>query len=547
MDPNKVNKYLYIEKTPTWLVRILFGAGILTWLAVIYGYIPFLKLNPIFFFIVLPIIVFLILYHLVSYFINLFYKQFDLRKHKRLVKRYALVGDHPLVDIFLPICGEDPAVLARTFKAVSELEYSNKKVYVLDDKGIEEHELLARSFGFTYLSREEKGKMKKAGNLNYGFERSNGKFIAVFDADFAPRFDFIGELLPYMEDPSVAIIQSPQYFQLDKEVHDRSPVEYGAAYVQEDFYRMIQVARDGLGAPICCGSNAIYRRAALDTIGGTVQIEHSEDMYTGFVLATRGWKIKYVPVILAVGLCPDSLHPYFHQQHRWCTGSLTLMLDKKFWNSKLSLMQKLSFVSGFMYYLSHMFTILLSFQVFLLLLLYHNHLSLWDAIPFVPCLIFTFIAIPLFRLERQRFGGYLVRNAYMYSYIHASVSAFIKNSIGWQPTNIKRSNISSAYMQQLKLAAIFFLTYTTFLAICVGKGVIDIFNINSYSLLFWVFYTEIATIIILINFYSVVDEAKRAQMVKKPKRENSLLAWRLKTAGLYALLIALGLTLGISH
>ena len=555
MNPNNVNKYLYIEKTPTWLVRGLFVIGMFAWIGVILGYVPFVKLNPIFFLIVFPIVTFLIVYHLVSYFINLFYAQFDLKKHQRLMRVHEFLTNekfkeeevYPLVDIFLPICGEGTKVLERTFLFVSQLEYPNKKIYVLDDKGIPEHEHLAELFGFTYLSRPEKGHMKKAGNIKYGYERSEGKFIVIFDADFAPHRDFIKELIPYMDDPSVAIVQSPQYFQVDEEVHKRSPLEYGAAYVQEDFYRVIQVARDRLGAPICCGSNAIYRRTALDAIGGTVQIEHSEDMYTGFELSTRGWKVKYVPIILAVGLCPDGLHSYFHQQHRWCSGSLTLMLDKNFWNSKLSFIQKLCFISGFMYYLSYIFTIILSFQAFFILLLYKNHITLWSALPFVPCMLFTFILVRFFRLSRQRFGGYVARNAYLYSYVHASIAAFLKRSVGWQPTNIKQASVSAVYMQQLKFAAIFFLAYTALFAICIGNGAINILNINSYSLLFWIFYTEVATIIILIKFYLVLDEAKKKQATKKNEEPNFLWTWRLKTVGTYSLLVAIAFAIGMTH
>ncbi len=287
MNTKDTNKYLYIEKTSTWLIRTVYIFGIFTWVGVLYGYSLFLKSDPIFLFIITPIIIFLALYHLVSYFITLFYKQFDLKQHRILLNNYELENHSkplPLVDIFLPVCGEDLEVLRRTFIAVAKLKYLRKKVYVLDDKGLPEHKLLAESFKFTYLSRENKGFMKKAGNIKHGFDLSKGDFFVIFDADFAPNPDFIRELLPYMDDPLLAIIQTPQYFQTDKEIHKRSILEYGASHIQEDFYRTIQVARSNLGAPICCGSNAMYRRSALKDVGGTFQIEHSEDMYTGLAL-----------------------------------------------------------------------------------------------------------------------------------------------------------------------------------------------------------------------------------------------------------------------
>ncbi len=542
MHPENLNKYLYVQKTPTWMIRSLYSLGILTWCGVIYGYSLFFTANRTFFYIVAPFIGFLIIYHLVSYSIILFYKQFDLRRHFFLLKHFNLEklssvpGSLPLVDIFLPICGESAYVLSKTFLAVLKINYPNKQVYVLDDRGVEEHKLLAEEHGFIYLSREDKGHMKKAGNLKHGYERSAGDFIVIFDADFAPHPDFIRELLPYMSNPRIAIIQSPQYFQTDQEVHHRSPLEYGASHTQEDFYRFIQVARSRLGAPICCGSNAIYRRKALDSIGGTVQIEHSEDAYTGFELLKKGWQVTFIPIILAVGLCPADLHAYFHQQHRWASGSLSLMLNKSFWTSRLSFSQKLSFVSGFLYYLSHPVMILFSFQIFILLFLFHDYANLWNTLPFLPCILFSSFVIPLFRITRGRIGSFLARNAYLYSYSHATVVAFLHRSIGWEAAGTKRTNISKEYMQQTIFVSGYFLVYMGLVAFSVGTGVINIFNVSQYSLLFWVFYNIVSTTFILFHFYMVLDHAKQEE-VSAQKKYLPLLVWRMKTAGGYVAIL----------
>ncbi len=538
MDPKNLNKYLYIDKTPTWLIRCIYSVGILTWFSVMYGYVLFFYVNPIFFLIIAPVVSYLFFYHVLSYGIMLCYKQFNLIDHKALVGFYNLrklshsKTDYPLVDIFLPICGEETDVIKNTFDAVSKLDYPRFKVYVLDDRGDTSHEQLAKEYNFVYMSRENKGEMKKAGNLKHGFERSVGEFIAVFDADFAPHPDFIHELLPYMKDPKVGIVQSPQYFQTSRAVHKTSALQYGAAHVQEDFYRIIQVARSRLGAPICCGSNAIYRRSALNAVGGTVQIEHSEDAYTGFELMNKGYTVLFIPVILAVGLCPDNLHSYFHQQHRWCSGSLSMMLSKRFWNSKLSIIQKLCYISGFLYYLSHPITLLISFQTFFVLFLYYDTLSLYNAIPFIPCMVFCFLIIPMIRITPMRFGGFLARNAYVYSYSHATIVAFFRKSVGWQPTNTKRSDVSKEYLEQIKFLAVYFLLYISLCAFSVGLGTIDIFNVNSYSLLFWIFYSLISNTLILVYLYLLMDQIKKRKVVSLAERIQ-LMLWRLKTAGLY--------------
>ena len=121
-----------------------------------------------------------------------------------------------------------------------------------------------------------------------------------------------------MAHPKYAILQTPQFFRIVKE---QSWVEKGAGATQELFYRYIQVNRDRFGAAICVGSCAVYRREALIATGGTAEIGHSEDVHTGFFAMTNGWRVKYMPINLSLGICPDTCKAFFAQQVRWCTGS----------------------------------------------------------------------------------------------------------------------------------------------------------------------------------------------------------------------------------
>lgn len=119
--------------------------------------------------------------------------------------------------------------------------------------------------------------------------RSRGDIFLILDADFAPRPDFLRETIPYfLEDPKIAILQTPQFFTVDKR---QTWVEQGAGVVQEPFYRLVQVNLDRWGASVCVGTNALYRRAALAPHGGIVAIEHSEDVYTGVKMVDSGWKV----------------------------------------------------------------------------------------------------------------------------------------------------------------------------------------------------------------------------------------------------------------
>ena len=92
---------------------------------------------------------------------------------------------------------------------------------------------------FVDIRRENAPELKKAGNLRYAFARTSGEAIAILDADFCPRADFLKETVPYFgHDASIGILQTPQFFRFKKE---QTWVEQGAGVTQEFFYRMVQV------------------------------------------------------------------------------------------------------------------------------------------------------------------------------------------------------------------------------------------------------------------------------------------------------------------
>jgi cellulose synthase/poly-beta-1,6-N-acetylglucosamine synthase-like glycosyltransferase len=222
-------------------------------------------------------------------------------------------------------------------------------VHVLDDAASEAVAALARRHGFQYHVRPDPGHLKKAGNLRFGFSMTGGDFIAIFDADFCPRPDFLRELMPYFDDVDVGIVQSPQYFDVDA---TQNWLQRAAGASQEFFYRWVQPGRDRANGAICVGTNAIYRRAALNRSGGFAQIGHSEDVHTGVNMNKVGYKVRYVPVLLAKGLCPDNLAQFISQQYRWCAGSMSLLFSREFHRTPMPLLQRLCFWSGFLYYVS---------------------------------------------------------------------------------------------------------------------------------------------------------------------------------------------------
>lgn len=119
-------------------------------------------------------------YFCLSFAANTSFRGFDLAAHDRLVARWAGCRQ-PSVDVFVPNCGEELAVLENTFKHVAALRWDAPlRVICLDDVGRPELRRLAESHGLEYLSRPNKGEFKKAGNLRYAYKRSKGELIAIF-------------------------------------------------------------------------------------------------------------------------------------------------------------------------------------------------------------------------------------------------------------------------------------------------------------------------------------------------------------------------------
>jgi len=480
-----MNKYQYINKTPTWLVRTLYVFGIVSWLLVLFGFSGAVIADPFYRYLVAPILLVFTVYHLLSFSLNLFYKKFDLRAHKRKVSSYW--NNHevqPSIDVFVPICNESLETVKNTLAQVSRLAYKNYKVYILEDSTElqEEHKRVSDYYGFTFLERSNKGEMKKAGNLKYAYENSDSEFVAIFDIDFAPDPNFLYELLPYMSDKNVGIVQSPQYFET------KTKFEKAAAYLEELFYRVIQVSRNRVGGAICCGSNAIYRREAINAIGGTVQVDASEDSRTGFRMLEKGYKVEYVPIILATGASPDNAYSYFNQQHRWCRGRSQLVLSEEFKQSKASTVQKLCNISGFLSFICKPLELILSFQLFYTLFAYNEYISWQNALPFYSYIVFSFILLPLFHLGKLNKEVFIASCIQHFSATHALINVLRNKASEWVTTGSKITKVSSAFKETRNLMIFYVAAYTSLIVMAVVTEKIHLFNWNYYSLQFWVFW-----------------------------------------------------------
>jgi len=229
--------------------------------------------------------------------------------------------DRPVtVDVFITTYGESLDTVARTVRAAVAMRGAHR-TWVLDDGRSDPVRDLAAALGARYVRRLS-SHGAKAGNVNHALTIAKGEYFVILDADFVPRPEFLVETVPFFVEDDVAFVQTPQtYGNLD------NLVSRGAGYMQAVFYRFVQPGRNRFNAAFCVGTNVIFRRAAIDDVGGMYTDSKSEDVWTSLMLHERGWRTVYIPTVLAVGDTPETVEAYTKQQLRWATGGFEIMLQ----------------------------------------------------------------------------------------------------------------------------------------------------------------------------------------------------------------------------
>lgn len=260
--------------------------------------------------------------------------------------------------IFIPTVDEGADILRPTLRAVKAACRRFTQAYpgaqtqiVICNDGFVAHkpnwretEALARQMGVVCVTRTEGGGAK-AGNIEYARKRVEAygnALIVIFDADQQPTPDFLLKTVPPFADPTLAWVQTGQYYR-----NLEHPVSRWANDQQALFYRILCPGKATQNAAFICGTNVVLRAAALDEIGGLPQDSVTEDFAASIQLHGR-WRSIFLTDILAMGLGPMDLPAYLKQQRRWAIGTLGVLRThwrEVFvpWVGKLTLAQRIQY------------------------------------------------------------------------------------------------------------------------------------------------------------------------------------------------------------
>jgi cellulose synthase (UDP-forming) len=396
------------------------------------------------------------------------------------------VGFSPSVDVFVPIYSESLDILDRTLLAARAMRYPCFRIHVCDDSHRAEVRELALRRGAGYI--EGPRRHAKAGNLNHALTLTSGELIAVFDTDHIPVTSFLAETVPAFVEPRIGIVQTPHHF-YNEDIFQRAfHVGFRIPNEQDMFNHGIQGRRDTWGGSFFVGSGAVFRRQAMEEVGGFNLLSITEDIHTSQHLHARGWKSAFVDRDLAVGLTAENLASYIIQRRRWMLGCLQIFFrDNPLFRSGLSLRQRMGYFAS-LYYFFYPAARVVFWLTPLYYLFFHWHPLLADVSTLAAYLLPYMIALPLMSSRLlpgwPRFlWGTLYEVATCFALARSMFDLLIPKSLGFKVTpkgltSDRRSfDLSSA-------TPLLIATVLTMLAVAKGLSEFIIFGVEKEAYFF---------------------------------------------------------------
>lgn len=379
---------------------------------------------------------------------------------KRALKaaKLQLHGKKVSVDVFITVYGEPLDMVSQTITAARDL-YGEHKTFVLDDGKSDETKALAARLKVTYIRRPTND-YAKAGNINYALKKTKGMFYVIFDADFVADPRFLYETLPFFEDENVAFVQAPQYYD-----NQTNFISIAAGYMQHVFYSLVQAGKNRFNAAFCVGTNVVFRRSAVESIGGMYKYSLSEDIWTALLLHEQGYRSVYINKVLAIGKTPETIKAYSKQQLRWAVGSYEIFMQHNpLFSRKLTMDQRLQYFGTTAFYLNGFAGAVLLFlpilQIFFNLSPIATSIPLWQWALLYSSFYVTQIVLAIYTMGGFRLQTITLASATFPVYVKAFWIVLKKGKVGWEATgNVSSIDSPFNYIRaQVYLFILLFLT-----------------------------------------------------------------------------------------
>jgi hypothetical protein len=230
----------------------------------------------------------------------------------------------PRVSVHVPCHAEPPQVVIGTLDCLAALDYPDFEVLVIDNNTadpelwlpVQVHcERLGERFRFLHV---EGLTGAKAGALNWALDYTcpRAELIAVVDADYHVRRQWLRATAGYFADPAVGFVQCPHAYR----GYAQSALGRWANWEYAVFFATGMVSLDRHQAGITVGTMSLIRRAALAAAGGWAEWCLTEDSELAVRIHAAGYRSVYLTEPYGRGLIPETFEGYRRQRYRWTYG-----------------------------------------------------------------------------------------------------------------------------------------------------------------------------------------------------------------------------------
>ncbi|PTM11977.1 MAG: glycosyl transferase family 2 [Bacteroidetes bacterium] len=231
----------------------------------------------------------------------------------------------PSVTIQLPVYNE-LYVMDRLLENISKIDYPKDKleIQVLDDSTDESFDttsihiktLQQSGLDIKHVLRDNR-KNFKAGALKEGLKIAKGEFIAIFDADFLPKKDWLKQTIPYFKDAKIGVVQT-RWGHINRNYSILTKIQ---AFALDAHFSLEQVGRNSKGHFINFnGTAGVWRKECIIDAGNWEGDTLTEDLDLSYRAQLKNWKFKYLEDVETPAELPVVISAARTQQFRWNKG-----------------------------------------------------------------------------------------------------------------------------------------------------------------------------------------------------------------------------------
>lgn len=270
-------------------------------------------------------LVFILIYALAQ--LNLLFNYLRKSTEKPLVKTidWNNPEEVPFVTIQLPVFNEK-YVIERLLKNMAKMGYPQEKleIQVLDDSTDDSYEitktlveeLQQTGLNIKHITRKNRDGFK-AGALKEGLKTAQGEFIAIFDADFLPKPDWLKRTVPNFTNDNIGVVQT-RWGHINREYSILTKVQ---AFALDAHFTLEQVGRNSHNHFINFnGTAGIWRKQCIIDAGNWEGDTLTEDLDLSYRAQLKGWKFIYLEDVETPAELPVVMSAARSQQFRWNKG-----------------------------------------------------------------------------------------------------------------------------------------------------------------------------------------------------------------------------------